>query len=189
MDQRKALINIFMHYNNQINLSAIRDPEGIYIKHILDSIEVNKLNKLHPGTTLCDVGTGWWFPLLPLAMTHSDIQCTGIDSTRKKIDTINTMIKELNIPNAKAIWTRAEDHKETYDYVTARAVGYIDKLMPQLYHLAKRGWYIILYKQFTPEEEKMTELVCKKFKIRVNKKHIYQLFPEDIKRVIYVIKK
>jgi len=52
----------------------------------------------------------------------------------------------------KALWTRAEDHKETYDYVTARAVGYIDKLLPQIYHLIKRGGYLILYKQNTQKK-------------------------------------
>lgn len=48
------------------------------------------------------------------------------------------MITNLKIPNAKALRTRAEDHKEQYDYVTARAVGYIEKLLPQVHHLVKK---------------------------------------------------
>jgi 16S rRNA G527 N7-methylase RsmG len=66
------------------------------------------------------------------------VQCTGIDSTRKKVDAVNEMITNLKIPNTKALRTRAEDHKEQYDYVTARAVRYIDKLLPQIHHLVKK---------------------------------------------------
>ena len=50
------------------------------------------------------------------------------------------MITKCKITNAKAIWTRAEDYKpeELFDYVTARAVSYIDKLLPQIHHLVKK---------------------------------------------------
>lgn len=83
---------------------------------------------------------------MPIAITHPDIQCIGIDSTRKKIDAVNEMIVKLKIPNAKALRTRAEDFKGNnipdnvtgFDYVTARAVSYIDKLLPQVHHLVKK---------------------------------------------------
>jgi 16S rRNA (guanine527-N7)-methyltransferase len=75
---------------------------------------------------------------LPIAISNPEVQCTGIDSTKKKTDAINEMIKNLKISNAKAIRTRAENHKEQYDYVTARAVGYIDKLLPRVHHLVKK---------------------------------------------------
>jgi len=74
---------------------------------------------------------------LPIAISNPELQCTGIDSTKKKIDAINKMIKNLKITNVKTIRTRAENHKEQYDYVTARAVAYIDKLLPQIHHLVK----------------------------------------------------
>ena len=144
--QRKRLIDEFISINSHTNLSAIRDLDGIWIKHIQDSLEINKAFILQPGSTLCDVGTGGGFPLLPIAITHPEIQCIGIDSTKKKIDAINEMIAKLKIPNAKAIRTRAEDVKGEFfpdampgfDYVTARAVGYIDKLLPQIHHLVKK---------------------------------------------------
>lgn len=137
-NQWKPLIDQFISINSHTNLSAIRDPEGIQIKHINDSLEINKIQRFKPKSTLCDVGTGGGFPLLPIAMTNPEIQCIGIDSTKKKVDAINQMIKQLDIKNAKAIRTRAEDHKAEYDYVTARAVSYIDKLLPRVYHLVKK---------------------------------------------------
>ncbi len=136
-EQRNALIERFMAINAHTNLSAIRDPEGIRIKHIQDSLEINDTIKLKPGSTLCDVGTGGGFPLLPIAMTNPGIRCIGIDSTKKKIEAIKEMIAALHITNVDALRTRAEDHHQTYDYVTARAVGYIDRLLPQIRHLVK----------------------------------------------------
>ncbi len=53
-----ALIHEFIRINSQVNLSAIRDPEGIQVKHIQDSLEINNVLVLKPGKTLCDVGTG-----------------------------------------------------------------------------------------------------------------------------------
>lgn len=146
---------------------------------------------LHPNTTLCDVGTGWGFPLLPIAITHPEIQCTGIDSTRKKIDAINEMITNLKIPNAKALRTRAEEYtpEEWFDYVTARAVSYIDKLLPQVHHLVKKGGRLILYKQFSAEECQDIIHFGKKYRFVVQKKHKYKLFEEDIERIIYILKK
>jgi 16S rRNA G527 N7-methylase RsmG len=56
--QRKSLIDQFIAINSHTNLSAIRDPEGIQVKHIQDSLEINKALVLKPSLTLCDVGTG-----------------------------------------------------------------------------------------------------------------------------------
>ena len=56
--KRKALIDEFIFINSRTNLSAIRDPERIWIKHIQDSLEINKVLVFKPGSTLCDVGTG-----------------------------------------------------------------------------------------------------------------------------------
>ena len=180
-----------MRINSHTNLSAIRDPEGIQTKHIQDALEIKNIIQFKPGLTLCDVGTGGWFPLLPIAIDNPELQCTGIDSTRKKIDAINEMIAKLNIPNAKAIWTRAESYKpeEAFDYVTARAVSYIDKLLPVLHHLVKKGGRLILYKQYTPEEAEDIGHFWKRYRFVIQKRHKYTLFDWDIQRIIYVLKK
>jgi len=195
--QRKNLIDNFMAINAHTNLSAIRDVEGIWVKHIQDSLEINKVLILKPWLSLCDIGTGGGFPLLPIAITHPEVHCIGIDSTRKKIDAINEMIDKLKIKNAKGIRTRAEDFKEElventspgFDYVTARAVSYIDKLLPQVHHLVKKWGRLILYKQYTPEEAQDIVHFGKRYRFVIQKKHKYQLFEGDIHRIIYVLKK
>lgn len=187
--KRKELIDEFMAINSHTNLSAIRDPEGIRIKHIQDSLEINKVLTLKSGLSLCDIGTGGWFPLLPIAISNPQIECTGIDSTKKKVAAIDEMIEKLKITNAKTIRTRAEDHKEQYDYLTARAVGYIDKLLPLIHHLVKKGGRLILYKQYTAEEAQDILHFGKRYRFVIQKKHKYQLFEGDIQRIIYVLKK
>jgi 16S rRNA (guanine527-N7)-methyltransferase len=137
MPNRQPLLTTFMDYNSRLNLSAIRDVEGIYTKHIMDSIIINTLYPLKPNTTLIDIGTGGGFPLLPLAMTNPSVSCTGLDARRKKIDAINAMITTLSIPNATAIRARAEYHRHTYDYISSRATAYITSLIPRTIHLCK----------------------------------------------------
>lgn len=183
------LINCFILKNNQINLSAIRDEEWIRIKHINDSLELNKVLKLKPWYKVIDLWTWGWFPLIPLAISNPEVYFTWIDARRKKIDAINEIIKELWINNAKWIWARWEDHKEKYDILVTRAVWYVDKLFQWWYHLIKNWWYFILFKQKNEEEESDLLKICKKKWIKIEKKHTYKLFEWDIERIIYVLKK
>ncbi len=97
---RGKLIEIFMEKNSQLNLSAIRNPEGIFVKHIQDSLEINEIIKIPAKSKVLDVGTGSGFPLLPLAMTNPESQFTGIDSIGKKVRAINEMIDKLGLKNA-----------------------------------------------------------------------------------------
>lgn len=175
--------------NTQINLSAIRDAEGVKIKHIMDSLELMKVFPLQDGLEVCDIGTGGGFPLLPLAMSYPQVSFVGIDSTRKKVDAVNTMIQKLDIKNAKAIRTRSEDYKEEFDVVTARAVGYIDKVLEWSYHLLKKWWHFVFYKQVSSEEKADLLEMCKIGKLKLVHEHVYSLPPGDIERVIYVLKK
>jgi 16S rRNA G527 N7-methylase RsmG len=99
------------------------------------------------------------------------------------------MTTALNIKNVKTIRTRAEQHKKEYEYVTARAVAYIDKLLPNIHHLVKKGGLLILYKQYSPEEEQNIKTLSPKYRFRIWKTHTYSLFEGDIPRIIYILKK
>ena len=186
---RKNLISIFLEKNNQLNLSAIRDYDWVMTKHILDSIELNKFFELEKWKNVCDIGTGWGFPLLPLAMTNSDVYFTGIDARRKKVDAVNEMIEKLWINNAKCARSRIEDFTEQFDYITARAVWYVDKIVPRSYDLLKKWWCFIFYKQYDEEELDVLNDLCKEYKLKIVNTHRYSLFDWDIERVIYVVKK
>jgi 16S rRNA (guanine527-N7)-methyltransferase len=127
--------------------------------------------------------------LLPLAITNPQSEFVGMDSTKKKVEAIKKMVDELHIANVKLVRSRAEESKETYDVVCARAVAYVDKLLERTFHLVKPGGYFILFKQYLPEEKEKLKYVCKNNDIVILKEHQYSLFPEDIQRIIYVLQK
>ncbi|AKH32956.1 Ribosomal RNA small subunit methyltransferase G [candidate division SR1 bacterium Aalborg_AAW-1] len=193
MNERKPLIELFLEINSQLNLSAIRDEEGVYTKHIMDSLELTKVLDLSQYGTLCDVGTGGGFPLLALSKYKNDeglkLQLIGLDARRKKIDAINQMIEKLELPDTKAVRSRVEDHRQMYDIVTARAVAYADKIIQRCVPLCKKGGIICLYKEVKEEEREDILKQCKKFSLTIEKEHKYRLFEQDIERVIYVLRK
>ena len=186
---RENLISIFLEKNNQLNLSAIRDHDWVMTKHILDSIELNKFFGLEKWKKVCDIWTGWGFPLLPLTITNPEVSFVWLDARRKKVDTVNEMIDILWIKNAKCVRSRIEDFTEQFDYITARAVWYVDKIIPRSYDLLKKWWYFIFYKQHDEGELKVLEEMCKKYRLKIVSTHRYSLFDWDIDRVIYVIEK
>jgi len=213
MDKFEKLVEVFKDWNSKINLSAIRDDEGIKIKHIKDSLEglkviesldINENKKdfnewwnknsnfstLSSKFSIVDVWSWSGFPLLPLAISKPEWNFTWIESVRKKVNAISDMAEKLGLKNVNMIRTRAEDYKEKqFDILTARAVAYIDKLMKFTYHLVKPGGYFVLYKLNSPEEFKDLQKIAKKYKLKLVKTHKYKLFDDDIERVIYVLKK
>ena len=187
---RESLISAFLKKNSELNLSAIRDVEGVQVKHINDSLELVKLWIIQPWMDVCDIWTWWGFPLVPLAFTYPDTFFTWIDSVRKKTVAVNEILADLGVKNAKVIWTRIEEYKgKQFDVITARAVAYSDKLLKWSYPLLKKWGYFLFMKQAIDEERDLLFKLCKKYHLRVEKEHLYKLFPDDIQRVIYVLKK
>lgn len=188
--KREQLIQVFLEKNSQINLSAIRDEQGVYDKHIRDALEVKNVFELEPGMQVCDVGTGWGFPLLPLAIEYPDVHFTGMDSVRKKLDAIWEMTKQLNVTNIELLWKRAEECKDLqFDVITARAVAYVDKLLPWTKHLLKQWGVWILFKQVDEQERQDLLQLCGQLNLKLEKRYEYKLFDWDIERVIYVVRR
>lgn len=196
--KRNPLIQTFLKYNSILNLSAIRDEEWVYTKHILDSLELLKCFDFANIKTLADIGTGGWFPLLPLAMSYPEIHCTGIDSVRKKLQAIQDMCLELHIDNCSFSRTRLEECSTKYDCITARAVAHVEKLFPRIEKMLKPWTKLILYKQWKADEvlenPKQSERAIMmdmlgQYKLKCTTEHIYSLFPGDIERVIYILER
>ena len=191
-DARQQFIDVFMAKNAQLNLSAIRDADGIFVKHVCDALEVTKIPELvwqREGKHVIDVWTWWWIPLLPLAITFQDTTFIWLDSVRKKTEAVEDMTKKLWCTNVSVLWSRAEDHHVEYDILTARAMAFSDTLFNWTFHLVKKGWLFILYKMFSEEEEARLDSYVMQRKMTMLRKHYYKLFDDDIQRVMYVIKK
>ena len=115
-----------------------------------------------------------------------NLSFTWLDSVRKKTEAVADMANKLNLHNVHMVWGRAEEHEWRYDVLTARAMSYIDNLLLRCNHIVKKWWYFVLYKMYSEEEERHLNQLCGTYKLAIEKKHIYTLFPWDIQRVIYV---
>ena len=117
---------LMLEANKITNLTAIQDPKEVAAKHYLDSWRLTRLVPLIAKKVL-DLGTGAGFPGLPVAMAEPNCSVTLVDSTRKKVEALQGCIETLGVPNAKAVWARAEDHltTEKVDIVLVRAVSSI----------------------------------------------------------------
>lgn len=188
-DIYKKLIEKFLEVNQQINLSAIRDADEMYNKHILDALELLKIFSFKEGQTVVDVWTWGWFPLLPLAIENPYTKFIGIDARRKKMDAVNSIIQFLELPNVQCRWSRAQDLREQFDVVTARAVSYVDKLFEACFHLCKRWGYFVFFKQYSEEEHQDILTHCRKLRLDLVTYHDYSLFEGDIVRRIYILQR
>lgn len=189
--KRSQFVDVFVAKNKELNLSAIRDADGVFLKHVSDALEVCKVKsvKFIKWVEVIDVGTWGWIPLLPLAIEYPDVHFTGLDSVKKKTVAIADMATTLGLKNVAVVRSRAEDHKKQYDILTARAVAFSDALFNRTYHLVKKWGLFVLYKMFSEEEEAWLDSYCEQRKMNCLSKHYYKLFEEDIQRVIYILQK
>ena len=160
------------------------------IKHIQDSLELEKIIKWKEWMRIADIWTGGGFPLMPLAISHPECNFIWIDSVRKKTIAVWEILDELWIKNVEMMWARIEDIKnQTFDLVTARAVAYADKILNRAIPLVKKWGKIALMKQVNDEEKNIMLNVMKRKKLTLQSEHHYKLFEDDIDRVIYILSK
>jgi 16S rRNA (guanine527-N7)-methyltransferase len=150
---------MMLRYNEFMNLTAITEPDEIREKHFLDSITLLLSGKISEGCTLIDIGAGAGFPSIPVKIVRDDINLTMLDSLNKRINFLNDVIKEIDIKNARAIHSRAEDAgknkelRESFDIATARAVADLAVLAEYALPFVKVGGYFVAMKGTAPREE------------------------------------
>lgn len=189
MEHRTTLITAFVEYNSQINLSAIRAPQDIYNKHIVDALEVVQLDIIKPQMLVADIGTGGGWPLLALAQSYPETKFVGIDATRKKVNAVQGIADQAWLTNISTQRWRVEDLTGSYDIITARAVAYADVLLDWIHPLLKPGWAMILYKLSTEEENKYITRRCGNNHYDITYEHHYQLAWDETARIIRVLTK
>lgn len=132
------------NWNEQLNLTAIIDREGIAVRHFLDSLRVAQSWGAIPKR-LIDVGTGAGFPGLPLKILHPEIQLTLVESIEKKANFLRHIAFELGLADVEVVVGRAEalgrepERREQYDVAVARAVAELRVLAEYCLPLVRVG--------------------------------------------------
>ena len=183
-----SFYKLLVEWNEKINLTRITEEEDVYLKHFYDSLTIAKVVDLSTKKTLCDVGTGAGFPGIVLKIVYPNLKITLVDSLLKRVNYLNTIIKDLGLENIQAIHSRGEDFKEKFDIVTARAVANIEKLLGFTMHLVNKDGLFIAMKGNISEE--MTESVINKInkKYKIEDINSFLLPIENSNRSLVVIK-
>jgi 16S rRNA (guanine527-N7)-methyltransferase len=159
-----------MRWNEQFNLTGITDPEGIRVKHFLDSLSILKV--LPPGSgpaSVVDVGTGAGFPGLPLKIVRPELALTLVEATGKKVNFCEAIVEKLGLQKVTVLKARAEElgqdpaHRERYDWAMARAVAEMPVLAEYLLPLARVGGHALAQKgEGAPAEAQASEGALRK---------------------------
>ena len=148
--QFSKLEDLYTLWNAQINVISRKDIEALYLRHILHSLAIAKVQDFKPNTHILDIGTGGGFPGIPLAILFPETQFYLVDAIGKKIKVVNEVAKALGLKNVKAEHARAENIKGEFDFIVSRAVTKMDdfvkwtknKIAKKQQHALKNG---ILY--------------------------------------------
>ncbi|TDQ57714.1 16S rRNA m(7)G-527 methyltransferase [Mesocricetibacter intestinalis] len=155
-DQQKQqlvqLVLLLHKWNKAYNLTSVRDPAEMLVKHILDSIIVSPYLQ---GSRFIDVGTGPGLPGLPLAIINPDKHFVLLDSLGKRISFIRNALRELGLNNVTPVLSRVEEFKpdHQFDGVLSRAFASLKEMSRWCRHLPHReGFFYALKGQFQPLE-------------------------------------
>ncbi len=153
--QLLGYVNLLNKWNKAYNLTSVRDPKEMLVKHLLDSLVVSEHLK---GKRFIDVGTGPGLPGIPLAIVNPDAQFVLLDSLGKRITFIRQVIHELGITNVTAVKSRVEEYQALpFDAVISRAFASLSDMVTWCHHLpAPNGVFFALKGQL--DENEMADL-------------------------------
>ena len=211
----QELLRVFLEENRRLNLSAYRTEGACWVGNVLDSIAAldvlsaacSRPEDSDSGSTFApsgamvdksgserrcrvmDVGTGGGFPLLPLALLLPQMEFTGLDATKKKVDAVERMIGRLQVAGfrcqVRLLVGRAEElgHdpnvREQFDVVLGRAVAELPTLLEFLSPFARVRGKILCWKSLAIEEELQASVTARmQLQCRLVGRHEYEL-PDD----------
>ncbi|MGD8118100.1 16S rRNA (guanine(527)-N(7))-methyltransferase RsmG [Vibrio sp. TRT 29B02] len=152
-DQLVGYVEMLNKWNKAYNLTSVRDPQEMLIKHIMDSIVVSTHLQ---GSSFVDVGTGPGLPGIPLSIMNPDKQFVLLDSLGKRIRFIKQVLHELKIENVTPVQSRVEEYQpeELFDAVLSRAFASMTDMVEWCHHLPKTdGGCFLALKGQLPQSE------------------------------------
>ncbi|MTI66320.1 MAG: 16S rRNA (guanine(527)-N(7))-methyltransferase RsmG [Firmicutes bacterium] len=152
LEKFKTYKQLLKEWNKKINITAIKDDDEIDLKHFLDSLTIFKTDLIKDNKKIIDIGTGGGFPGVPIKIINDSTEVLLLDSLKKRIKYLDTVIEELKLDNINTVHGRAEEyakkpeHREKYDIAVSRAVASLNILSEYCLPFVKVGGYFIAMK-------------------------------------------
>lgn len=146
-------VELLNKWNKAYNLTSVRDPSDMLIKHIMDSLMVGEVLK---GESFIDVGTGPGLPGIPLAILYPERNFVLLDSLGKRITFLRQVVFQLKLANVTPVKARVEQYEGEvfFDGVLSRAFSSLTDMVTWCQHLIapEQGRFFALKGQFPQEE-------------------------------------
>lgn len=151
-NQLVAYVDMLNKWNKAYNLTSVRDPNEMLIRHILDSIVVAPYLQ---GERFIDVGTGPGLPGIPLSIVRPECQFTLLDSLGKRVRFLRQVQHELKLENIVPIQSRVEEFpsEPPFDGVISRAFASLNDMVSWCQHLPAQEGRFYALKGLVPEDE------------------------------------
>jgi len=193
LEKMEVMIEFLTEYNKKVNLTAIKDREGIIEKHLVDSVLPLKLYEPKNNAECLDIGTGAGFPGVPMMIYRPDLKFTLLDARRKRTDYLNLLAAELEIMPEEIIHGRAEElgsiqkYRERYDMITARAVSDLLTLLKYALPMLKKGGTFLAMRGSKEEMSDTIKEKGEKMGLHYIKEILYNLPDGDRRRLILFV--
>jgi 16S rRNA (guanine527-N7)-methyltransferase len=147
-----AYVRLLEKWNRTYNLTAVREPEQMVTRHLLDSLAILPYLK---GPRVLDIGTGAGLPGIPLALARPDLQFVLLDSNAKKTRFVTQACAELGLKNIEVVNNRVEKyHPEApFDTIVSRAFSTITDMLVASRHVCGAAGQFLAMKGVYPQEE------------------------------------
>jgi len=145
-------VELLNKWNKTYNLTAVRKPEQMVTRHLLDSLSICPYLR---GKSILDVGTGAGLPGIPLAVVFPERQFILLDSNNKKTRFVVQAVSELELPNVDVVQSRVEDFEseQLFDTIISRAYSAIGEMVEQTSHLLAIDGVFLAMKGVNPIAE------------------------------------
>lgn len=143
-------LELLIRWNRRFNLTAVREPRDMVVRHLLDSLAV--LPHV-AGPTLADLGSGAGLPGLPLALARPDLHVTLVDSNGKKARFLRAVQREMGLDNVAVAQMRVEAMQGNFDCLTTRAFASVADMLRWGGHLLAPGARLLALKGRLSEPE------------------------------------
>lgn len=153
LERLARYLDLLLEANQSINLTAVRERDAAWRRHIVDSLTLLPLlEDLPEDAAVIDVGSGGGLPGVPVAITRPDLRVTLLEATGKKARFLDRCVAEVPLPGCRVLALRAEtagqdpNHRQSYDAAICRAVGPMSELLEYALPLVRVGGRVLAMK-------------------------------------------